>query len=90
MNDHEHGPGCDPECCEAWQDEPPCDHDAHWWSSEGMGGCQENLGVWSLGGTTMLFLARCEHCGLRRREKLYGSQRNAFDCDERSFDYEGA
>ena len=87
--EHEHGPGCDEECCEDWQEEPDCaDGQEHVWSSEDMGGCTENPGVWSLGGTTLLFKAQCEHCGIVRTEKLLGSQRNEFDCDTRTFEHD--
>lgn len=49
--------------------------DEHDWSSEGEGGCDENPGVWSGGGTTMHYASHCAVCGLRRRETHYGSQR---------------
>jgi hypothetical protein len=85
------GPGCDNEdCCEASgghcdsiEREPECDQATrHEWSSEGEGGCDENPGVWSLGGTTLTFAAHCTRCGLRRHETHYGSQRNPYQCDE--------
>lgn len=50
-----------------------CEHE---WSSEGEGGCKENPGVWSVGGTAMLFMSHCIHCGLKRKEHWLGSQRN--------------
>lgn len=50
-----------------------CDHD---WTSEGEGGCSQNPGVWSTGGTSMLFATHCRLCGLHRTEKTCGSQRN--------------
>lgn len=56
----------------------PDDHD---WTSEGEGGCSENPGVWSTGGTSMLFASHCRTCGLRRREISVGSQRNPGDHD---------
>ena len=39
-------------------------------------GCTENPGVWSLGGTTIVFSDTCRHCGLARVATHYGSQRN--------------
>lgn len=48
----------------------------HEWSSEGEGGCDENPGVWSTGGTSMCFRAHCVHCGLIRIETTTGAQRN--------------
>ncbi len=56
----------------------PDDHD---WTSEGEGGLVENPGVWSLGGTKMLFRAHCRVCGLRREEVHSGSQRNPGDAE---------
>ena len=50
-----------------------CNHE---WSSEGEGGCDENPGVWSLGGTTLEFRSHCIHCGIIRTEIDPGSQRN--------------
>lgn len=58
--------------------DPDCDHE---WSSEGEGGCDENPGVWSTGGTSMVFVAHCTRCGLRRTENSTGSQRNPGDHD---------
>ena len=57
------------------------DPDEHDWTSEGEGGCDENPGVWSTGGTSMLFVSHCRTCGLRRREKTCGSQRNPGESD---------
>ena len=42
-----------------------CDHD---WTAEGEGGCTENPGVWSTGGTSMSFATHCRKCGLHRVE----------------------
>ncbi|MCA9591531.1 MAG: hypothetical protein KC657_39820 [Myxococcales bacterium] len=39
-------------------------------------GCRENPGVWSVGGTTLVFSHTCQRCGCRRVETRYGSQRN--------------
>lgn len=58
--------------------DPDCDHD---WSSEGEGGCDENPGVWSLGGTAMKFRCHCTRCGLIRVDIHTGSQRNPGECD---------
>jgi hypothetical protein len=55
-----------------------CDHD---WSAEGEGGCSENPGVWSTGGTSMVFHTHCTHCGLIRIERSTGSQRNPGEHD---------
>ena len=56
-----------------------CDHE---WSSEGEGGCDENPGVWSLGGTTLTFREHCTKCGLLRKTTDYGSQRNPGQANE--------
>jgi len=50
-----------------------CPHD---WTGEGEGGCDENPGVWSTGGTSMVYRSHCRHCGLIRIERDPGSQRN--------------
>jgi hypothetical protein len=55
-----------------------CDHD---WTSEGEGGCDENPGVWSTGGTSMTFAAHCRMCGLHRTEHHTGSQRDPGEHD---------
>ena len=55
-----------------------CDHE---WNSEGEGGCTENPGVWSRGGTTLVFKSHCTKCGLKRTEVSYGSQRNPGQAD---------
>ena len=83
---YEHGPDCDEEYCEDIETEPACDASEHEWSGEGMGGCDPNPGVWSLGGTTLLFKSRCELCGVIRTERLYGSQRNPNECDEVTYE----
>jgi hypothetical protein len=56
----------------------PDDHD---WSSQGEGGCRENPGVWSHGGTTLSFRRHCQDCGLQRLEVSLGAQRNPGDHD---------
>ena len=55
-----------------------CDHT---WTGEGCGGCDQNPGVWSLGGTTMRIVERCIRCGLVRKSTLYGVQRNPGQAD---------
>jgi len=61
------------------------DPDNHDWTSEGHGGCDENPGVWSTGGTSMSFEAHCTRCGLRRDETATGSQRNPGEHDTVSY-----
>lgn len=55
-----------------------CEHE---WTAEGEGGCRENPGVWSVGGTAMTFRAHCRLCGLIRIERSTGSQRNPGEHD---------
>jgi hypothetical protein len=55
------------------------DPDDHTWTSEDEGGCDENPGVWSLGGTAMVYRSHCRCCGLTREESDPGSQRNPGD-----------
>ena len=62
--------------------DPDCDHD---WTAEGEGGCDENPGVWSTGGTSMTFSHHCRTCGLHRTEYHCGSQRNPGECDTFSY-----
>ena len=70
----------------AFEVEPPCEADAHEWAGEG--GCDENPGVWSLGGTTLVFRERCEHCGVLRKSVCRGSQRNPGEQDTRTYEFE--
>ena len=70
----------EPECSEA---------DGHDWTSEGEGGCDENPGVWSTGGTAMVFYAHCRNCRMRRVRHTTGSQRNPGECDTTRYE-EGA
>lgn len=58
--------------------DPDCDHE---WTGEGEGGCRENPGVWSTGGTSMSFARHCRLCGLHRTEYVTGSQRNPGERD---------
>lgn len=61
-----------------------CEHE--WVSTyEVEGGLKENPGVWSMGGTKMVFKSHCEHCGLHRTETKYGSQSMAGQMDELEF-----
>lgn len=53
--------GADPDCRHRWV--PVAE------------GCRENPGVWSLGGTAMLFRSRCRRCGLIRETLDHGAQR---------------
>lgn len=62
--------------------EPDCEGEyVHRWTREGTGGCSQNPGVWSLGGTTMRYAARCMVCGVGRTEIRHGSQRNPGERD---------
>jgi hypothetical protein len=63
--------------------EDPDDHD---WTAEGEGGCDQNPGVWSTGGTSMTFSTHCRTCGLKRTEHSTGSQRNPGDHDTVSYE----
>ena len=58
------------------------DPESHDWTSDGEGGCRENPGVWSHGGTTMSFAQHCRRCGLHRVKVCYGAQRNPGQADE--------
>lgn len=58
--------------------DPACDHD---WTSEGEGGCKENPGVWSRGGTKLSFESHCRTCGLHRLAISLGSQHNPGESD---------
>lgn len=53
----------------------------HEWSREGEGGCNENPGVWSAGGTTIVTREHCTCCGLIRESVSLGSQRNPGERD---------
>jgi len=79
-SEHDRGCGGD-DWCDAIAPEPDCveglDHEWHW-----HGGCDSNPGVWSLGGTTLLFVSRCRYCGATRRVTAYGWQRPPDQCDQ--------
>lgn len=63
-------------------EEPEClvatEHD---WSSVHEGGCTENPGVWSTGGTSMLFRSHCLCCGMSRVRRSTGSRRDPGESD---------
>lgn len=62
-----------------------CDHE--WVATcEIEGGCRENPGVWSNGGTSMTFRTHCACCGLKRTERRTGSQRNRGEHDTVSYE----
>ena len=49
-------------------EEPSCTEDEHdWCSPEWLGGCRENPGVWSLGGTQINRVTVCSNCGVYRK-----------------------
>lgn len=58
--------------------EPECYADEHDWQTPWrlLGGLRENPGVWSKGGTTMVYRSVCKNCGCYRTETDYGCQRN--------------
>lgn len=58
--------------------------DAHEWCApfDLVGGLKENPGVFSLGGTTMVFKKVCLHCGCYKTETKYGVQRNPGQSDK--------
>jgi hypothetical protein len=58
--------------------DPDCEHE---WSSKGEGGCDENPGVWSIGGTSMMYAAHCTKCRLHRVNTTTGVQRNPGEHD---------
>lgn len=63
--------------------EPECpeSESGHEWTSEFEGGCTENPGVWSTGGTRLSFSAHCRCCGMSRKQVSVGSQRNPGEHD---------
>jgi len=67
-----------------WCGDEPDDHD---WTSAGEGGCDDNPGVWSTGGTSMEFSDHCSRCGLRRTMKHTGSQYNPGESDTVEYEY---
>ena len=63
--------------------EPSCVAAEHDWCSPHavVGGIDSNPGVWSTGGTTIVTLTVCRHCGHYRRDVHHGRQRNPGECD---------
>jgi hypothetical protein len=70
-------------CSGKYSDElPECEADEngeHDWQSEYevVGGCRENPGVWSNGGTSMSYVFCCAKCGCYKHKNDPGFQRNA-------------
>ena len=62
-----------------------CEHE---WSRDGEGGCSENPGVFSTGGTTIVTSEHCVNCGLHRTWTRHGSQRNPGESDTVKYRYE--
>jgi len=58
--------------------------DDHDWTSpfDIVGGCRDNPGVWSKGGTRMVFAYVCSRCGLRKTVDHAGEQRNPGELEE--------
>jgi hypothetical protein len=83
----EHHDDCEGDC-DALENEPKCVEAKHKWTFEGEGGCDENPGVWSMGGTMLVFYSRCLFCGITREEVMYGSQRDPYQCDTISYGYD--
>ena len=57
------------------------DEDHDWQSPGWLGGCRENPGVWSTGGTSFRFRTVCARCGLYKTEETTGAQRNPNELD---------
>jgi hypothetical protein len=75
--------------CDAVAAEPPCVGGlAHRWTSAGTGGCDNNPGCWSLGGTAYQFSSRCRLCGTARTSVDHGWQRNPGECDSVAYEAE--
>jgi hypothetical protein len=69
--------------------EPECEEaDEHDWRSPHsvLSGLKENPGVWSEGGTKMVFRKVCKHCGCYRTETSVGAQRNPGELDRIEYD----
>lgn len=70
---------------------PDCkDGQEHEWHTPHnvLGGLEENPGVWSAGGTSMVFKSVCKHCGCVKTEFFCGTQRNPGQCDTIEYDSE--
>lgn len=65
--------------------DPECEHE---WAAtlEVEGGCDDNPGVFALGGTALEIHDHCEVCGLRRKRHFVGSQRNPGETDSVSYE----
>jgi hypothetical protein len=63
---------------------PDCVEEEHEWvrPHELVGGCTQNPGVWSLGGTKLKQKSVCENCGMYKVEIWHGNQRNPDEVDE--------
>jgi hypothetical protein len=62
-----------------------CEHNSWVATVEQEGGCRENPGVWSQGGTKITVSDHCEVCGMKRNQVFYGSQRNYGEEDSVSY-----
>jgi hypothetical protein len=63
-------------------EEPRClEDEEHDWRPDPRHGCDQNPGVWNLGGTTIKTTRFCMHCGLKRDEVRHGPQRNPGQSD---------
>lgn len=59
---------------------PECKH--YWISTiEIEGGCKENPGYWSTGGTTTVQVSHCLKCNVSKKETKFGAQRNPGQMD---------
>ena len=63
--------------------DPDCEHE---FTAEGEGGCDENPGVYALGGTRYSSRSHCKHCGLIRTKVSVGRQRNPGEHDTVTFE----
>lgn len=72
----------DTPACE--EEEPDCrDTEKHdWQSPEWLGGCRENPGVWSTGGTSGTSKSVCANCGAYRFHTWSGPQKNPGEPNE--------
>jgi hypothetical protein len=81
LDDYEliHCPDCDGTCL---PEEPDCvDGRDHEWTTDSEGGCDDNPGCQSYGGTAYSFSEHCCSCGLHREVITAGSQRDLDECD---------
>jgi hypothetical protein len=88
------GGECDTSTVEAGPETVPPETDCgdsdddHKWVRpvEAVGGCTQNPGVFSLGGTTMAFVSICSRCGIRKTRIDYGVQKNPGDVDHTKYE----